>query len=305
MYKEDFLRKNYLHFWFVLLLLVTNQNFSMQDNGLKSDLKPIIVSQKVTKHNIPLILGFLFLILILLYYCYKSKNRIKKDLSLKQQQINEQKISLKKLLLDKEWLLKELHDRVKNNLQIVISLLNTQSAYLNNKEALLAIQNSQNRMYVMAIIHQKLYQNEDLSMIDMDWYIPELANYLKNVFDTKHKITYNLDIENVELDVVQAIPLGLILNEAIVNAIQYAYPKKDNGEVAIQLKKIKEDEYQLIISDHGIGVPADFDFKNRNSFGINLMQGLITQLEGTFTIKNKNGLSIIINFKKAANYKQE
>ncbi|MBF4515534.1 hypothetical protein IRZ71_04235 [Flavobacterium sp. ANB] len=273
----------------------------MHNNGVKFTANQIVLSQKVVKHNFVVILVFLFVIFVLLFFCYKSKNRINKDLSLKQEQINEQNISLKKLLLDKEWLLKELHDRVKNNLQIVISLLNTQSAYLDNKEALLAIQNSQNRMYVMAIIHQKLYQNENLSTIDMNWYIPELANYLKNVFDTDNKIAYNLDIESVELDVVQAIPLGLILNEAIVNAIQYAYPKVDRGAIDIQLRKIKEEEYQLIISDHGAGVPDDFDFKNRNTFGINLMQGLITQLEGTFTIEKKNGLSIIIHFKKAAN----
>lgn len=336
MYKESCLKKFHIHFWFVILFWITNQNLFMQTNALKDpvfipktaksqktivklntaffffdftqislafdilnykDIKKSNFYQETAKYHVVIILGLLFLIFIIIYKCYSSKNEINKDLALKQEKINDQSISLKKLLLDKEWLLKELHHRVKNNLQVVISLLNTQSAYLENKDALLAIQDSQNRMFAMSLIHQKLYQNDNLSTIDMHWYIPELVSYLKTVFDADHKIAFLLDIDHVDLDVAQAMPLGLILNEAIINALKYAYPETHKGEVKILLKEKQDNLYQLIISDNGVGVP-DFELKNRNSLGMNLMYGLSNQIEGSFEVESKNGLSITLNFKK-------
>jgi len=331
MYKESCLKKFHIHFWFVILFWITNQNLFVQTNGLNDSVfiyetehfqKTIVKPNKASfffdftqisldilnykdlkksnfyqEHNVLIILGLLFLIFVIIYKCYSSKNEINKDLALKQEKINDQSISLKKLLLDKEWLLKELHHRVKNNLQVVISLLNTQSAYLENKDALLAIQDSQNRMFAMSLIHQKLYQNDNLSTIDMHWYIPELVSYLKSVFDADHKIAFLLDIDHVDLDVAQAMPLGLILNEAIINALKYAYPETHKGEVKIFLKEKQDNLYQLIISDNGVGVP-DFELKNRNSLGMNLMYGLSNQIEGAFEVESKNGLSITLNFKK-------
>jgi two-component sensor histidine kinase len=331
MYKESCLKKFHIHFWFVILFWITNQNLFVQTNGLNDSVfiyetehfqKTIVKPNKASfffdftqisldilnykdlkksnfyqEHNVLIILGLLFLIFVIIYKCYSSKNEINKDLALKQEKINDQSISLKKLLLDKEWLLKELHHRVKNNLQVVISLLNTQSAYLENKDALLAIQDSQNRMFAMSLIHQKLYQNDNLSTIDMHWYIPELVSYLKSVFDADHKIAFLLDIDHVDLDVAQAMPLGLILNEAIINALKYAYPETHKGEVKIFLKEKQDNLYQLIISDNGVGVP-DFELKNRNSLGMNLMYGLSNQIEGSFEVESKNGLSITLNFKK-------
>lgn len=331
MYKESCLKKFHIHFWFVILFWITNQNLFMQTNAQNDSVfiyetehfqKTIVKPNKASfffdftqisldilnykdlkksnfyqEHNVLIILGVLFLIFVIIYKCYSSKNEINKDLALKQEKINDQSISLKKLLLDKEWLLKELHHRVKNNLQVVISLLNTQSAYLENKDALLAIQDSQNRMFAMSLIHQKLYQNDNLSTIDMHWYIPELVSYLKSVFDADHKIAFLLDIDHVDLDVAQAMPLGLILNEAIINALKYAYPETHKGEVKIFLKEKQDNLYQLIISDNGVGVP-DFELKNRNSLGMNLMYGLSNQIEGAFEVESKNGLSITLNFKK-------
>jgi len=331
MYKESCLKKIHIHFWFVILFWITNQNLFMQTNAQNDSVfiyetehfqKTIVKPNKASfffdftqisldilnykdlkksnfyqEHNVLIILGVLFLIFVIIYKCYSSKNEINKDLALKQEKINDQSISLKKLLLDKEWLLKELHHRVKNNLQVVISLLNTQSAYLENKDALLAIQDSQNRMFAMSLIHQKLYQNDNLSTIDMHWYIPELVSYLKSVFDADHKIAFLLDIDHVDLDVAQAMPLGLILNEAIINALKYAYPETHKGEVKIFLKEKQDNLYQLIISDNGVGVP-DFELKNRNSLGMNLMYGLSNQIEGSFEVESKNGLSITLNFKK-------
>lgn len=240
----------------------------------------------------------LILFAALLYNRSRLKNRANKNLELKRQQIDEQNEQLKKLLSEKEWLLKEIHHRVKNNLQIVISLLNTQSAYLDNEDALLAIQNSQHRMHAMSLIHQKLYQSDNLATIDMSWYIYELINYIKECYSSEKNISFVMDIEKIFLDVAQAVPLGLILNEAVNNTIKYAFPVSRKGEVQVSFKKTEKDNYRLMISDNGIGLPDDFNIDETDSLGMNLMRGLTDQLDGNFTLESKDGLKIIINFRK-------
>jgi len=240
----------------------------------------------------------LILFLALLYNRSRLKQRANKNLEIKRKQIDEQNEQLKKLLTEKEWLLKEIHHRVKNNLQIVISLLNTQSAYLDNEDALMAIQNSQHRMHAMSLIHQKLYQSDNLASIDMSWYIYELVNYMKECFGTEKKIHFILETEKVDLDVAQAVPLGLIINEAINNTIKYAFPDESKGNVLVSLKNAGENKYKLIISDNGIGLPADFNIEETDSLGMNLMRGLSDQLDGSFDLTDKNGLTIEITFIK-------
>lgn len=240
----------------------------------------------------------LILFLALLYNSFRIKKNKNEELELQRQQINEQNELNKKMLVEKEWLLKEIHHRVKNNLQIVISLLNTQSAYLDNEDALMAIQNSQHRMHAMSLIHQKLYQSDNLANIDMSWYVYELINYMKECFDTDRNINFVLDVEKTYLDVAQAVPLGLIINEAINNTIKYAFPEDRKGEVIIVLKNIGESNYELKIADNGVGLPSDFDNTERDSLGMNLMMGLTDQIDGTFEMKNENGLKIKITFKR-------
>jgi len=238
----------------------------------------------------------LILFLALLYNSFRLKKKKNAELEIQRQQINEQNELNKKMLIEKEWLLKEIHHRVKNNLQIVISLLNTQSAYLDNEDALMAIQNSQHRMHAMSLIHQKLYQSDNLANIDMSWYVYELINYMKECFDTDRNINFVLEVEKTYLDVAQAVPIGLIINEAINNAIKYAFPENRKGEVIIVLKNIGESNYELQIADNGVGLPEDFENTERDSLGMNLMLGLTDQIDGTFEMKNDNGLKITITF---------
>lgn len=224
------------------------------------------------------------------------KRKTNAILEAKQEEINSKNNKLERLVAEKEWLLKEIHHRVKNNLQIVISLLNTQSAYLDNQEALEAIQNSQHRMHAMSLIHQKLYQTDNLSSINMPWYIKELADYLKDSFDHEGKIKFELSLAAIDLDVAQAVPLGLILNEAITNAIKYAFP---NGKGIINILLEESDtNYLLRISDNGTGLPEDFELAETDSLGMNLMRGLAEQLDGTYTIQSDKGVIITINFIK-------
>lgn len=238
------------------------------------------------------------LLLTFIYKLHRSKQQASKKLKLQKNQLNQQDESLQHLLYEKEWLLNEIHHRVKNNLQIVISLLNTQSAYLENKDALFAIRNSQHRMHAMSLIHQKLYQSANLATIDLSNYIHELVDYLKESFETDSKIKYILDLDPLNLDVAQAVPIGLILNEAINNAIKYAFEKNGAGKITITLKPVIEDTYLLCIADNGRGVPDNFAPENSNSLGMRLMKGLTDQLEGTFALESHNGLSICITFKK-------
>jgi len=238
----------------------------------------------------------LLMLLVLSFNRYRLKKQSHSKLQAKQEEINAQNERLKKLVKDKEWLLKEVHHRVKNNLQIVISLLNTQSSYLDNEEALLAIRNSQHRMYAMSLIHQRLYQANNMSCIDMGWYIKELINYLKDSFYSDKKIGFVLDIDSFDLDVVQAVPLGLIVNEAVTNAIKYAFPKEKDGTIEISLKLNQDHLCSLMIKDNGIGLPESFDADENGSFGMSLIKGLTGQLGGDLKISELNGITILVSF---------
>jgi two-component sensor histidine kinase len=239
----------------------------------------------------------LLLLLALGYNRYRLKQKNNAQLQAKQDEINKQYEILKKALSEKEWLLRKIHHRVKNNLQIVISLLNTQSAYINNEHAMEAIQNSQHRMYAMSLIHQKLYQSDNLATIDMKWYISELVAYLRECFDIDRKMRFVIEAVDLNLDVAQAVPLGLILNEAVTNAIKYAFPDGKFGTISIILQHDQANSTcSLIMADNGMGLPPGFDEDSLNSLGMNLMKGLTDQLNGSFNMVNNNGLSIHITF---------
>jgi two-component sensor histidine kinase/tetratricopeptide (TPR) repeat protein len=232
----------------------------------------------------------------LLYNRYRLKQRNHVKLELKEKEINQKNINLRHLLDEKEWLLKEIHHRVKNNLQTVISLLNSQSAYLDNDMALSAIKNSQHRIHSMSLIHQKLYNSENISTINMSNYIRELIEYLKDSFSLGQRIRFEIKIDPLELDVAQAIPLGLILNEAITNSIKYAFPNERTGMIYVTLESTAKNNYLLTISDNGVGTETDFTDIKANSFGMILIKGLSDDLEAKFTMENNNGTILKIEF---------
>tara|TARA_R110002050_G_scaffold67407_2_gene145877 strand:- start:8246 stop:10501 length:2256 start_codon:yes stop_codon:yes gene_type:complete len=237
-----------------------------------------------------------FMVSLILYRSYIIKQRTNRILVSQKGEIAQQNTSLQELLEDKEWLLKEIHHRVKNNLQIVMSLLNTQSNYIKSNEALSAIRNSQHRLFAISLIHQKLYKTDNASLIDMNSYIKELANYLMDSFDVSDTIKFDLDIEHIMLEEAQSIPVGLILNEAITNAIKYAFAKGKKGTIAITMKKLKE-KYFIAIKDNGVGLPKGFNVLTKSSLGMTLIKGLTNQLDGDFVIKEENGTLIEVVFK--------
>jgi two-component sensor histidine kinase len=230
-------------------------------------------------------------VLIIAGLLYRQSRLRKKNNNL----ITHNNEQLQHLVAEKEWLLKEIHHRVKNNLQIVMSLLNSQSAYIDNETALTAIHDSQHRVQAMSLIHQKLYSAESVSSIEVSFYIRELVSYLTDSFNVGQRIRFELAIDPVEMDVSQAVPLGLILNEAITNSIKYAFPGGRDGVIAISLLNTSAYHYLLCISDNGIGMPANYD-KRTNSLGMSLMKGLSEDLDGNFSIENHNGTTIKITF---------
>ena len=256
---------------------------------------------------IKLSIGLLLLLLIiigLLYNLYRVKQKNNKKLEIKEKEISLKNTNLQHLLDEKEWLMKEIHHRVKNNLQTVISLLNSQSAYVDNDMALSTIKSSQHRIHAMSLIHQKLYMSENISTINMPVYIKELVEYLKDSFHLKQRIRFEIKIEQLELDVVQAVPLGLIINEAVTNSIKYAFPNNQECIISITLVSTDTNHYLLSIQDNGIGIPVDFKEKT-NSFGMSLIKGLSDDLEGTFSIENNNGTLLKLNFEKVILDKQK
>lgn len=265
----------------------------------ESDLKETALKKSKLLNTVSIwSLVLLVLIIGLLYNRYRLKQKNNAELELKEREINQKNINLRHLLDEKEWLLKEIHHRVKNNLQTVISLLNSQSAYLENDMALSAIKNSQHRIHSMSLIHQKLYNSENISTINMPNYIKELVEYLRDSFSLGQRIRFELKIDPLELDVAQAVPLGLILNESITNSIKYAFPEDRTGMIYVTLEATSENKYLLTIADNGIGFDANIDAKKINSFGLSLIKGLSDDLEATFSMENKNGTIFKIEFSK-------
>jgi two-component sensor histidine kinase len=238
----------------------------------------------------------LIIIIALLYNQYLIKYRSNKQLQAQQTEISGKNDSLQHLVEEKEWLLKEVNHRVKNNLHTVMSLLESQSAYLDN-EALQAVHDSRNRVYAMSLIHQKLYQTDNVAAINMSVYLPELVEHLRDSFEMGQQIRFHLQILSVEVDVSQAVPLGLILNEAITNCIKYAFPdKRPNKDIHISMQERVNNQIELVIEDNGQGLPPDFDSTRTSSLGMKLMKGLTEDINGIFAITSDHGTKISVTF---------
>lgn len=210
---------------------------------------------------------------------------------------------LKDSLNERGLLLKEIHHRVKNNLQIIISLFNLQSNYITDESALKALKEGQNRIKSMALIHERFYQSEGLSKIDFDGYIKRLAENLFMSYNiTYDNIKLKIDADKVALDIDTAVPCGLIINELISNSLKYAFDSDVNGEIFIGFKMFQDDLCRLTISDNGKGLKEGFDVENSDTLGMQLVHALTDQLDGKLSVINQNGLHYIIEFKKHTNY---
>ena len=215
-----------------------------------------------------------------------------------QRLIAEQKHIIENALIEKDSLLKEIHHRVKNNLQMVSSLLSLQTKNTRSKAAIEALEEGKSRVKAMALIHQKLYQNDDLSVIEMQGYIESLIKSVQSVYKKGgHNISITIDAEGTELDIDRAIPFGLILNELVSNSFKYAFPENDeNGKIYIHLSKNGDQGY-FEYSDNGVGLPEDTEERSHSSMGIRLINRLVNQLQSKLNIDKQNeGVRFWFNF---------
>jgi len=274
------------------ILLKDENNKLLRKQG---ELQETRLSQANLVKNISFI-GILALIIILslVYRGFYNKQKNNKLLQAQSRVIDEKNTVLQKLADQREWLLREIHHRVKNNLQIVMSLLNTQSHYLTDKAAMLAISSSQNRIHSMSLIHKKLYQSDNLVQIHMPTYVNELVEYLRVAFETGQRIRFSLQIDDIDLDISQAVPVGLILNEAITNSIKHAFPQAAEGEIRIVVEK---DNHQctLTISDNGVGLPVTAA-TDKETLGMKLIKGLSGDIDGVLETDSVMGYRISISF---------
>ncbi|MCE5213954.1 MAG: PAS domain S-box protein, partial [Methanobacterium sp.] len=214
-------------------------------------------------------------------------------------EIKKAEIEIKRSLEEKEILLKEIHHRVKNNLQIVSSVLDLQGSYVKkDPTAVNVLKESQNRVFSMALIHEMLYQSKDLNQINFDDYIKSLVSHLSHSYRLKIPVNSVINVKGISLNIETAVPCGLIISELVSNSLKYAFEDSESGEIKVSLES-KENEYQLIISDNGVGFPEDLDFKNiQLSLGLQLVNSLVNQLDGTIELDRSQGTKYIIKFKE-------
>jgi PAS domain S-box-containing protein len=206
--------------------------------------------------------------------------------------------SLKASLAEKETLLKEVHHRVKNNMQVISSLLHLQEGRTKDKESQTVLKDSQNRIQSMALVYNKLYQSKNLANIPMTDYITELTGGLvKSYAARSSRVTVNVIPGDVSLSVDLAIPCGLVINELVTNAMKYAFPENRKGIINISLKEGNQENLVLTVVDDGVGIPADFDLVNTHTLGLKLVNSLVTdQLGGTIELDRTHGTAFKIVF---------
>jgi PAS domain S-box-containing protein len=204
---------------------------------------------------------------------------------------------LKRSLKDQETLLREIHHRVNNNMQIISSLLSLQSAHVKDDRDLQLFKDSQNRVKSMAKVHERLYQSYDLSSIKFAGYCQSLLTDLFSSHRAAPGIRLKIDIDDVSFNMETAVPCGLIINELVSNSLKYAFPN-NIGEITVSLKHYNQDKFLLTISDNGVGIPGDIDFKNSSSLGFRLTNNLTSQLEGKIDLYSENGTTYKIVFKE-------
>ena len=240
------------------------------------------------------LIGWLiFCVVGLAFFCYRIVRQKNRELIEKNDIIAEKERLLVRISRERQWLLKEIHHRVKNNLHTIFSLLESQATYLKD-DALNAIEMSQHRVYAMSLIHKKLYRRKDLGLVDVAGYLNEFVRYLFQSFGSPSNINIKLDVTALELQVSQAVPVGLIINEALTNTLKHAFPDHRPGIVQVNMQ-LYGNRVKLTISDDGIGLPEGYQLIE-NTLGMGLMNGLAGEMDGEITISSHQGTIITVWF---------
>ncbi len=209
---------------------------------------------------------------------------------------NEAEIKIRSSLEEKKVLLREIHHRVKNNMQIISSLLNLQTTHTDDEKVVDILKESQNRVKSMAMIHEKLYQSNELARIDFNDYITQLSTFLSQSYMFSNgPVKIVIEVENIYLNIDTAVPCGLIINELVTNSIKHAFPDGLQGTIQITLVE-SDGKYILTVKDDGTGFPETIDFRNTETLGLQLINNLVLQLDGTIDIILEHGTEFKIYF---------
>jgi two-component sensor histidine kinase len=244
----------------------------------------------------------LFSLFSVLFSVYLLGNVFGKNLLRTHHGLYKSKMEIEKRIKEKETLIKEIHHRIKNNLQTVSSLLSLQSRNIEDVGMKNIIKSSQNRVISMAMVHEMLYMRDDLTKIEYRSYVQELSEYLvRSLKGSANKVKLSIDIPDIKLGIDTAIPLGLLINETITNALKYGITDENEGEISIVMIKEENNDYILKIGDNGVGFPDTIDYKTTKSLGLKLIHNLARQLKGTITKDiSKKGTNYIVTFQEVA-----
>lgn len=277
----------YFYSIFALVLLIFTQTFP---------------AYRITENMVPITSEAAFSLVSVLFAVFILGNTFGKSLLTTYHDLYKSKKKLAIQVDEKENLLKEVHHRVKNNLQTVSSLLSLQSRNIESSLLKDLLKGTQNRVIAMAMVHEMLYMRNDISHIEYKSYVQELSQYLiRSIKGIDNNVDLKIDIPDIKLGIDTAIPLSLLINEALTNALKYGIAGDDEGEVHIALKKEeeKEDVYILEIGDNGIGFPESINYKNTKSLGLKLIHNLTRQLRGTIEKDtSRKGTNYIIKFRE-------
>jgi PAS domain S-box-containing protein len=218
---------------------------------------------------------------------------VSRDITARKQAEEQVKASLR----EKEVLLREIHHRVKNNLQIITSLLNLQAGYVEDQQARALFKESQHRVKSMALVHETLYQSKDLGKIDMAVYIRNLVNHLGRCYAVQSEgVDLKIDVADVFLGIDTAVPCALLINELVSNSIKHAFPTAKGGEISVDFRSGPDGRFMLTVADNGRGLPRDIDLKHAKSLGLQLVSALTDQLGAAVDLSNRGGTTFKITF---------
>lgn len=279
---------------------LNNQQLLLQKEINEIEQNNIALNSKINKNNTTYLLVILTILILLgslLYISFKKRLRGTNSHKI---QLELQNVELKRTLIskeEKETLLKEIHHRVKNNLQIINSLIRLQSHYMTEKNYAQKLIETENRIGSMALVHEKLYQSENISKLNAKNYIQELCSNIKDSYEIDIPIYFTFEIGDMKYSIDTLIPIGLILNEIISNAMKYAFQGKEKGDIYIKFcSECLEDKTVLIISDDGIGADLTYEELSEDSLGMELINSLCEQLDGELDLNTEIGFKYFFTF---------
>lgn len=278
------------------LLKSTELNYVIEENEREVLEKNKIIKEKEdTIFTTTIVALSVFLAISFLFVRINRKKRF--EIEKMNSSIAQKNTQIEASLKEKEILLKEIRHRVKNNLQIISGILDIQNFNIKEPEIKAILNEGQNRIQSIALLHKTMYQNQNFNAVDFEQYLNELITHSKQSnYSLNKNIDIDVKVDSVQLEIDYAVPLGLIINELINNAYKHAFNDTKNGSIIIKLVELKKNNYSLLFKDNGIGFPENFDINKLNSVGFELINGLTKQLNGKLSISNDNGAIIQINF---------